>query len=248
VFQGVFLVRFDGRLSLGESSDFFRGYFECRVAEGARLFILDFSGLEWIDSAGLSYLVAAFQRVKMRVGRTILVNPQAILAVLQITRLEIIFEYADDWQSGFDKILGQPTQLPKFKFTEWKPKAVQSEISVRTVPLNISPYTDADKPLDPPVERLSIKGMAGVAAGALLTLALIVAGLVWVAKEINSVVLLVLIFSVAVLFSTCIIGLLLLLSGHLSEKASEKLFSGVLGKIPGLGTLAARAPRVRAKN
>jgi hypothetical protein len=91
---------------------------------------------------------------------------------------------------------------------------------------------------------LSIIGMAGVAFASLAILGLLTVGLVWVTKQVSSVPLLVLIFCVALLVSMCLLGLVLLLSGHLSEKTVGKLFTGVLAKIPGLG---AWLPKVAAR-
>ena len=86
-----------------------------------------------------------------------------------------------------------------------------------------------------PQERLSIGGMAGVAIVSLVFLAFLAYGLVWVTKQVSSVVVIVLVFCVTLLLILCLLGFVLLLSGHLTEKTVEKLFMGLLGKIPDLG-------------
>jgi anti-anti-sigma factor len=257
LYMGIYIVRFRGRLTLGGDTDTFQKYFETRIAEGARLFVLDLSGIQWMDSAGVGSMVNVFYRIKNRSGRKILVNPQAILPVFENIKIDRVFEFADDWQSGVEKILGKPSKLPRLKFEVWHLRRPRAEDFVSQVSSDILPYTD-NEPVHterPPirkeaisVERLSIRGMALVAASALTTLALMVFGLVWVTKQISSVSILVLVFCVALLVSMCLLGLLLLLSGHLSEKTVEKLFSGVLGKIPGLGSFIPKMTGKRAKS
>jgi hypothetical protein len=89
--------------------------------------------------------------------------------------------------------------------------------------------TDIHKP-----QRLAPMNVLGVALGTLGILALLTLGLVWIAKQISSIPLLVLIYCVTAIFSLILVAVVLLISGHLSEKLAEKLFIGVLGKIPGL--------------
>ena len=87
---------------------------------------------------------------------------------------------------------------------------------------------------DTPVpERLPLMNVLGVAVATLAILGVLTVGLVWVAKQISNIPLLVLIFSVAVVFFLTLVAVVLLISGHLSEKVAEKLFLGILGKIPG---------------
>ena len=86
----------------------------------------------------------------------------------------------------------------------------------------------------PGPQRLSLAKTAGVAFAALAILALLIFGFVWVAKQVSSVPLLLLIICAALLFFLILAAVVLLISGHLSERLAEKLFTGVLGKIPGL--------------
>ena len=94
----------------------------------------------------------------------------------------------------------------------------------------------------------AISGVAGAAFVALALLALLIYGLVWVTKQVSSIPLLVLIFCVALLFFLTVIAVVLLLSGHFSEKTVGKLLTGVLGKVPGLGTLLPKLATRKSRN
>jgi hypothetical protein len=178
----------------------------------------------------------------MRNGQVVLVRIDKIKPVLDMTHLVDTIPKASDLTAAFKIISGESVELTELQFAERF--VVQLEGKHRDMKVLV-PDKDEDrsKSVESPVgevppqsqERLSIRGMAGVALSALAVLGLMILGLVWVTKQVSSIPLLVLIFCVALLFSLCLIGLLLLLSGHLSEKMTVKLLDGVLAKIPSLG-------------
>jgi len=93
------------------------------------------------------------------------------------------------------------------------------------------------------LKRLNPSSLILVVLVGLGTLALTIAGLVWAAKVISSVTLLILIFTLALLIFVLLSAVVLLLSGHLSERTAAKLFGGVLGKLPGLSAWVPRVPK-----
>ena len=280
MYEGVHIIRLDGRVTHGSDAEYFKAYFKKRIEEGVRFFIVDCSEVFFLDSTGISYFSLVAVRVKMRAGRTVFINSKKLSQLFAITRLDKIVDTAPDLESAFQIIFPkQPTKVPaglKFEdqFTvtmegsEGDQKLVvedktthppqKTEFTIRDIPApkrilarnapDAKPIPEIPAPqLLPRTEspqRLSISGMAGVAFGALIFLTLLVVGLVWVSRQVSSLPTLVLIFSVAFLVCFCLLGLLLLLSGHLSEKTVAKLFSGVLGKIPGLSIWM---PKVAAK-
>jgi anti-sigma B factor antagonist len=246
-------------LTLGDHTAGFQKYFDRKIADGFRFFILDFSDIQYLDSSGVATIVALITRVKMRTGRTLFINTKTVEPVFQLTKLVTILDIAPDLASALESIAGKPVKVPtdlkyedRFSITlEGKEGARKLVVNDRMSEPGESPqsaeYTVRDIP-PPSPERLSITGMAGVAFVALTILALLVFGLVWVTKQVSSVPLLVLIFCVALLFSLTLLALVLLLSGHLSEKMVGKLLTGMLGKIPGLGIWVPKVLAKKGKN
>jgi anti-anti-sigma factor len=233
---------------------YFREYFDRKIDAGIRFFILDCDRVKLIDSSGLGTLVAMSTRASMRSGKFLLLNPDSIESVLQMTKLITLIPGFRKVEAAFQEIFQRPVTVPPFTFEErflvtyirQGSDLVVIKPDTSTEPSEAEP-SETEPPLDEspaPVERLTIKGMAGVVLSALVVLGLMILGLVWVTKQVSSIPLLVFIFCVALLFSLCLIGLLLLLSGHLSEKMTVKLLNGVLAKIPSLGSWV---PKVLAR-
>jgi anti-sigma B factor antagonist len=249
VVEGVYVVKLSGRINLGEGSAAFRKYFEARLSEGVRFYVLDLTDITFIDSSGIGELSMGAARIRMRSGKVVVVASRSVMDLLQVTKLLSVFDIAssvDDALASF-RVTDAPSSKIEFK-DQFSIKIEESKgQKTMVVDDQISPEKEVMKyPVReiPPPDRLTIKGMAGVALSSLVILGLLVVGLVWVTKQVASIPLLVLIFCVALLVCICLLGLLLLLSGHVSEKTAEKLFSGVLGKIPGLGTWV---PKVAAR-
>ena len=188
-------------------------------------------------------------RASMRSGKLLLINIAQFESILQMTRLLTVLTAYISAEAAFAAILQRPVAVPQLTFEErFLVKSIRSgsDLIVMKADSSVESF-ETESPFEEspaPVERLSIKGMAGVAISALAALSLMILGLVWVTRQISSIPLLVLIFSVALLFSLCLIGLLLLLSGHLSEKMTVRLLNGVLAKIPSLGSWV---PKVLAR-
>lgn len=71
-----------------------------RVGESADL-VVDLAGVEFVDSAGVGVLVALFKTARRNGGRARFchVSP-GVRAVLEIIRLDQIFEIYEDWEDA----------------------------------------------------------------------------------------------------------------------------------------------------
>jgi anti-anti-sigma factor len=254
IYNGICIIRAEGPMATPAMMRYFREYFDRKIDAGIRFFILDCDRVKLIDSSGLGTLVAMSARASMRSGKFLVLNPDSIEAVLQGTRLISVIACFRNVEAAFQEIFKRPVKVPQFTFEErflvTYVRQGRDLVVIKPDSSVESPRVEShesEPPLEEsraPLERLTFKGMAGVAFSALAVLGLLILGLVWVAKQISSVPLLVLIFCVALLFSLCLIGLLLLLSAHLSEKMTVKLLNGVLTKIPSLGSWV---PKVLAR-
>jgi anti-sigma B factor antagonist len=242
--EDICVIKVEGRITLGDGSSAFRKYIQQRITDGQRNFIWDLSGVSLIDSSGLGELVSALTRVQLRTGKMVLITSRGIRDKLTITSLYTVFETAEDLTSAFKYFPGRTSQPEhdvkyedKFAITIEKDKSGKKMVVTDNIsdhPGRVE-YNVRDIPPEETPKRLNPSSLIFVVLVGLGTLAVTIAGLVWAAKVISSVALLVLIFTLALLIFILLSAVVLLLSGHLSEKTASKLFGGVLGKLPGLG-------------
>ena len=64
-----------GELSAGEAGLLFRGVFQRCVAEGSEKFLVNLSGVSYIDSSGLGELITSHTSLRNRGGAVKLLNP-----------------------------------------------------------------------------------------------------------------------------------------------------------------------------
>lgn len=250
--EGVCVIKLHGRITLGESGSAFRTYIEQRISDGIRFIVLDCTEIVQMDSSGLGELASALTRIRMRGGKLILLNSKSINKYLELTRLTPIFTYAESLTEAMSICQGEVVQnAPEIKYEEKFSIAMTEEKGAKKLVVNDkfsgepikTEYNVREIPPPEESKTLSPKWLILVVATALVTLAVTVWGLVWVATTVSSVLLLTLISALALLFFILLSALVLLLSGHLSEKAAAKLFGGVLGKIPGLGVWVPKTSR-----
>lgn len=92
----VDVVRFRGRLGAADSAEVATQVVNIFEQGGGELH-LEMSGLEWIDSSGLSALVNIYKRVRKQEGSMVLFNVNdRVRALLEMTRLHEIFDIQDD--------------------------------------------------------------------------------------------------------------------------------------------------------
>ena len=98
------LVRLDGRLDASSASDLKDSL--KRAAETGTIYqVIDMADVNFIDSSGLSVLVAVYKTVREKGGSIVLVDvgPQVQVA-LELTRLDQVFPTYADVETGLEKV------------------------------------------------------------------------------------------------------------------------------------------------
>jgi anti-sigma B factor antagonist len=95
--DGVVILAPKGRLVIGEPLEQFRNRMEALLAEGQTRIVLDFRGVDYIDSSGLGCLVVSHTRVDKAGGALPMygLNRRA-MELMVITKLATVFRIADD--------------------------------------------------------------------------------------------------------------------------------------------------------
>jgi anti-sigma B factor antagonist len=91
--SGVIVLSLRGRIVLGEESEAFRERVKRLVEEGRTRIVLDLAEVSYLDSVGLSSLVASYTSARKQGGDLKLLQlTKKINNLLQITRLSTVFE------------------------------------------------------------------------------------------------------------------------------------------------------------
>ncbi len=89
-----------GRITLGEGSSALAETVRTQLTQGNRKLLLNLGEVTYMDSAGIGELVAAYSAVSQKGGRLKLLSNKRIQELLQITRLNTLFEaYAEEEQA-----------------------------------------------------------------------------------------------------------------------------------------------------
>lgn len=95
--NGVTVVDLNGRISLGEAAGTLRDTIRGLVAQGKNRILLNFSGVSYIDSAGLGALVESLNVVTTGGGQLKLFSlPKFINDLLRLTGLIRLFPVHED--------------------------------------------------------------------------------------------------------------------------------------------------------
>ncbi len=93
------VFRVTGRMMTEADSQTFRRALEKEIEGGRHGIVVDCSGVTGISSAGLGALIAAHRSVTEKGGQFKLVNlSPKVRTILDITRLNTVFDIADSWQ------------------------------------------------------------------------------------------------------------------------------------------------------
>ena len=97
----IAIIDLDGRITLGESTGLLRDNFRELLAQGSKKIVLNLARVSYVDSAGLGELVGVYTTAKNQGGGVKLLNLQKKLNdLLQVTKLETVFESYDDEQKA----------------------------------------------------------------------------------------------------------------------------------------------------
>ena len=102
----VSIVDLKGRITLGDGSGVIRETIKGLVAKGERNVLLNLAEVTYIDSSGLGEMVGCYITLANRGGSIKLLNATWARVVLQITRLDTVFEAFTDESaavSSFEK-------------------------------------------------------------------------------------------------------------------------------------------------
>jgi len=101
VIGGLMVLDLRGRITLGPETEAVRNRINSVLGAGHTRIVMDLGGVSYIDSAGLSTLVATFISARKRGGELKLLNlTKSVRDVLQITRLSTIFEIYDKLEAA----------------------------------------------------------------------------------------------------------------------------------------------------
>lgn len=95
--DGVTVLDFGGRITLGEGSALMRDTVKELVEQGVKSVVINLGGVNYVDSSGIGALVSCFTTMKNRGGHLKLLNLTGkIQDLLIITKLLTVFETYDD--------------------------------------------------------------------------------------------------------------------------------------------------------
>lgn len=99
--NGVTIVDLKGPISLDEGSTVLREKIQELVTQGHRNVVLNLANVSDLDSSGIGELVCAFTSLRDHGGELKLLNLTGkVLDLLQITKLDTVFDVKDDEASA----------------------------------------------------------------------------------------------------------------------------------------------------
>ena len=113
--DGVSIVDFVGRITLGDESDLLRDTLNREMERGHKKILLNLREVTYCDSAGLGELVGCYTAITRRGGALKLLDvPRKVRDILQVTRLDGLFELCSD-EAAAVKSFGttNPTRMAK---------------------------------------------------------------------------------------------------------------------------------------
>lgn len=94
--SGAQVVSFQGRITFGRQTEQCRQILKELLAQGERRFVFDLAGVEYIDSAGIGFLVSCLTTLGQAGAKLRLASPaERVRYVLGITRLHTVFEVCE---------------------------------------------------------------------------------------------------------------------------------------------------------
>ena len=103
VVDGVMLVDLRGRIPLGPETEALRTKLKQLLNEGYHRIVLNLGEVTYVDSVGLSSLIAGYTSSRNAGGDLKLLHlPRGVHHLLQITRLSTVFEIYEDLKSAVE--------------------------------------------------------------------------------------------------------------------------------------------------
>jgi anti-sigma B factor antagonist len=106
--DGLIVVDVRGRITLGPETEALRGKLKQLIESGQRRIILNLAEVTYIDSVGLSTLVASYTSARRAGGDLKLLHlPRGVHQLLQVTRLSTVFEIFENLDAARQAFLLQ---------------------------------------------------------------------------------------------------------------------------------------------
>lgn len=103
----VTVLDIQGVIKLGESAREFSGFLEKVLNEESGPVLINFEGINYMDSTGLGELIGYLQKFEGRERKMALLNPShRILALLKITKLDTVFKIFESRDEAFAYLEG----------------------------------------------------------------------------------------------------------------------------------------------
>lgn len=101
--KDVVLVDLRGRITLGPETEALRSKLNILIGAGYRRILLNLEDVAYVDSIGLSTLIAAYTSARKAGGDLKLLHlPRGVQQLLQITRLSTVFEIHEDLNKALE--------------------------------------------------------------------------------------------------------------------------------------------------
>ena len=95
--DGIVVLSLSGKIMGGPDFEKFHGEIKQLIADGHRLFLFDFSKVDWINSTGIGIMVSAFHSIKASDGRMVICGAnKRVRSIYYVSKLDQIFETYDD--------------------------------------------------------------------------------------------------------------------------------------------------------
>jgi anti-sigma B factor antagonist len=246
LWEGIYFLRPVGNLTLYNSGDLERALLR-QMESGIRFFIVDLHDVSYSDSSGMQHMAASFGRIRARAGRIIWVAPSRnVREILVLTRLIKVFEISNSVNEALSSLLDRPiTNTPSLTFTPVVlPAPILPQVGPPTggdtAPDQQQTSAVAQAPRKPDVEVFKAErvprstAVLGASGAAVFVFLATIGALVWASKQISSISVLTLILAVAIIFEVNLAVFILVATGSLSEKTTQRIMQTTLGKVPGL--------------
>ena len=110
----VNVVKMIGRLTPDENDDILFNSVKQLVEAGEKFFLLDLSGVNYINSTGIGSIIQAYRLVQNKEGDLKLFNPsQCVSHIIQVSKLDSIFKIFRDHEAAIKSFSEPPAEKPK---------------------------------------------------------------------------------------------------------------------------------------
>lgn len=100
---GTQVVSFHGRITFGKETEHCRVQLKELLEQGERRFIFDLGEVEYVDSAGIGFLVTCLTTMgRSGASLRLAALPERVRYVLGITRLQSVFDIFEDRQQALN--------------------------------------------------------------------------------------------------------------------------------------------------